>query len=91
MMCPNFIYWILQVLKDSKVSKSLINVTYALKASSTATATATVIPTMGLLPVLIKPKSNHFLVLIITRAKHIFCFFTEGLTRRNIMPDLRAI
>ena len=25
MMCPNFIYWILQVLKDSKVSKSLIN------------------------------------------------------------------
>ena len=25
MMCPNFIYWILQVLKDSKVSKSLTN------------------------------------------------------------------
>ena len=25
MMCPNFIYWILQVLKDPKVSKSLIN------------------------------------------------------------------
>ena len=25
MMCPNFIYWILQVLKDSKASKSLIN------------------------------------------------------------------
>ena len=25
MMCPNFIYWILQVLKDLKVSKSLIN------------------------------------------------------------------
>ena len=24
-MCPNFIYWILQVLKDPKVSKSLIN------------------------------------------------------------------
>ena len=25
MMCPNFIYWILQVLKDTKVSKSLEN------------------------------------------------------------------
>ena len=25
MMCPNFVYWILQVLKDPKVSKSLIN------------------------------------------------------------------
>ena len=25
MMCPNFIYWILQALKDQKVSKSLIN------------------------------------------------------------------
>ena len=24
-MCPNFIYWILQVLKDPKASKSLIN------------------------------------------------------------------
>ena len=25
MMCPNFIYWILEVLKVPKVSKSLIN------------------------------------------------------------------
>ena len=85
MMCPNFIYWILQVLKDPKVSKSLINqgllaclfdsncngnMSYRndgcgvasefngysyLEASSIATATATVIPTMGLLPAPMRP------------------------------------
>ena len=40
MMCPNFIYWILQVLKDPKASKSLKIKDY-LEASSIATATAT--------------------------------------------------
>ena len=40
MMCPNFIYWILQVLKDPKASKALKIKDYLL-ASSIATATAT--------------------------------------------------
>ena len=48
MMCPNFIYLMLQVPKDSKASKILTN--QGLLASSIATATATVIKTCGLLP-----------------------------------------
>ena len=46
---------------------------------------------MGLLPVLIAIKSNHFLTLIIIRANRSFLLFTEGLTLLDIMINLYAI
>ena len=82
MMCPNFICWILQVLKDPKALKALQIQDYLL-ASSIATATATVIPTMGLLPAPMRPIILKLLFqgrpFVIFAAWHICGFVHSGI------------